>query len=242
MAYEPRTYRRSVAPSELACFEVVVKETDLYVCAEAELADRVEDLIVQARWEIEEFSRTHPYFAESFAPIEPSADAPPLVQRMAEASVVAGVGPMAAVAGAVSEYVARGLEPFSANVIVENGGDIYMMGNAERIVSVWAGEEGVGGVGLRIPAGLQPISICTSSGRIGHSTSLGRADAVSVLSRSGALADAVATALANQIQAPDDIEMAVAAARNIKDILGVVATVDGHLGAWGNVHLVSLSE
>jgi ApbE superfamily uncharacterized protein (UPF0280 family) len=242
MVYEPRTYRRSVAPADLTCFEVVVKETDLQVCAERELSDRVEDLVVRARWEIEEFARTHPYFTESLVPIEPSADAPPLVQRMAEASVIAGVGPMAAVAGAVSEFVARGLEDFSPNVIVENGGDIYMMGDQDRIVSFWAGEKGVGGVGLRVHAGLMPMGVCTSSGRIGHSTSFGSADAVAVLSRNGALADAVATALANQIRKPEDIDQAIEAARNILGILGVVATIDGHLGAWGNVHLVSLDE
>ncbi len=242
MVYEPRTYRRSVAPADLTCFEVAVKETDLLVCAESEMADRVEDLVVQARWEIEEFSRTHPYFAESFSPIEPSADAPPLVQRMAAASVVAGVGPMAAVAGAVSEHVARGLEPDSPNVIVENGGDIYIVGDQDRVVSFWAGEDAVSGVGLRIPGGLQPVSVCTSSGRVGHSTSFGSADAVAVLSRNGALADAVATALANQVNEPDDIEVAIEAARNIMGILGVVATIDGHIGAWGNVHLVALDD
>jgi ApbE superfamily uncharacterized protein (UPF0280 family) len=240
MVYEPRTYRRSVAPTDLVCFEVVVRETDLMVCAESELADEVEDLVVQARWEIEEFSRTHPYFAESLSPIEPSADAPPLVQRMSEASMIAGVGPMAAVAGAMSEHVARGLESRSSNVIVENGGDIYMMGDQDRVVSFWAGEQGVGGVGLRIPAGLQPISVCTSSGRLGHSTSFGSADAVAVLARNGSLADAVATALANQVSEPDDIEQAIEAARNILGVLGVVATIDGHVGAWGNVHLVAL--
>jgi ApbE superfamily uncharacterized protein (UPF0280 family) len=242
MVYEPRTYRRSVAPADLTCFEVVVRETDLQVCAESELSDRVEDLVVQARWEIEEFTRTHPYFAESLAPIEPSADAPPLVQRMAEVSVIAGVGPMAAVAGAVSEYVALGLEDVSPNVIVENGGDVYVMGDKDRVVSFWAGEDAVGGVGLKIHAGLMPMGVCTSSGRIGHSTSFGSADAVAVLSRNGALADAVATALANQIRTPEDIDQAIEAARNILGILGVVATIDGHLGAWGNVHLVSLGE
>jgi ApbE superfamily uncharacterized protein (UPF0280 family) len=240
MVYEPRTYRRSVAPADLVSFEVAVKETDLQVSAERDISDKIEDLVVRARWEIEEFSRTHPRFVESYAPIEPPADAPPLVKRMAEASVIAGVGPMAAVAGAVAEYVAKGVESDSPNVIVENGGDIYMMGDQDRTVAFWTGRDEAVGVGLRIPSALMPISVCTSSGRIGHSKSFGSADAVAVLSRNGALADAVATALANQIQEPDDISEAIEAARNILGILGVVGTMDGHLGAWGNVHLVSL--
>jgi ApbE superfamily uncharacterized protein (UPF0280 family) len=107
-------------------------------------------------------------------------------------------------------------------------------------VALWAGEEGTAGVGLRVPAGLQPVSVCTSSGKIGHSESFGEADAVSVLSRNGSLADAVATALANQVRTPEDIEAAIEAARNILGVLGVVATIDGHVGAWGNVHLMAL--
>jgi hypothetical protein len=85
-----------------------------------------------------------------------------------------------------------------------------------------------------------PVAVCTSSGRIGPSTSFGTADAVTVLARSGALADAVATALANRVRSEDDIERAVEAARNILGVLGVLVTVDGSIGAWGNVHLVSL--
>ena len=87
-----------------------------------------------------------------------------------------------------------------------------------------------------------PIAVCTSSGRVGHSTSFGKADSVTVLARNGALADAVATALTNRIQSPEDIERAIEAARNIIGILGVVATIDGSIGAWGNVKLVALDD
>lgn len=242
MAYEPRTYRLAVKPEGLVCFEVTVKETDLQVCAQSDLSDRAGDLAVQARWEIEEFTRAHPYFSESLTPVELPSDAPALVSRMADAARIANVGPMAAVAGAVAEHVARGLANESPEVIVENGGDLYLMGETDRIVQIWAGEEAAAGVGIRVPGGLMPVSVCTSSGRVGHSKSFGDADAVSVIARNGALADAVATGLANRIHMPEDIEAAIEAARGILGILGVVATIDGHLGAWGNVHLVPISE
>jgi len=242
MSYEPRTYRHTVEPDDLTCFGVTIKETDLQVCAQRDLTDLAEDLVVRARWDLEEFIRTHPYFAESYAPIEVPEDAPAIVVRMAEASRVAKVGPMAAVAGAIAEHVARGLAEVSPEVIVENGGDIYLMGRTDRTIALWAGERGVSNVGLRVPGGLMPVAVCTSSGRIGHSLSLGDADAVTVLARNGALADAVATALANRVRTPDDIETAIEAARGILGILGVLATVDGHVGAWGNVHLVALGD
>lgn len=240
MAYEPRTYRYATDPVGLTCFEVTIKETDLAICAKRDLTDRAEDLVVQARWELEEYIRSVPRFAETLSPMEVRDDAPQIVRRMADAGSVARVGPMAAVAGAIAEYVARGLVSESPEVIVENGGDVYLMGSQERVLSLWAGEAGVRNVGLRVSEGLMPVAVCTSSGRIGHSTSFGEADAVTVLAHNGALADAVATALANRVRAPEDIERAIEAARNIHGILGVVATVDGALGAWGNVKLVAL--
>ncbi len=242
MTYEPRTYRRTAHPSGLVCFEVAIKETDLQVCAAEDMTDLAEDLVVRARWEIESFIRGHPYFRETLTPIDVPAEAPPIVKRMAEAGRIARVGPMAAVAGAIAEYVARGLAEVSPEVVVENGGDIYMMGREERTVALWAGDGGVKGLGLLVRGGLQPVAVCTSSGQVGHSLSFGTADAVTVLARNGALADAVATALANRVREPDDIERAIEAARNVMGILGVIVTVEGHLGAWGNVRLVSLAE
>ncbi len=242
MMYEPRTYRRISEPADLECFEVSVKETDLAACATSDLSDLAEDLVVRARWEIESFIRAHPYFAETMRPIDVPASAPATVRRMAEAAQFARVGPMAAVAGAIAEYVARGLAEASREVIVENGGDIYLIGEEDRVISLWAGEDGVRDIGLAVRGGLLPVAVCTSSGTVGHSTSLGSADAVTVLARNGALADAVATALANRVHTPEDIERAIEAARHVHGVLGVLVTVEGHLGAWGNVRLVSLAE
>jgi len=45
---------------------------------------------------------------------------------MMKVSQVAGVGPMAAVAGALAEYVGQDLLKLTPNVIVENGGDIFL--------------------------------------------------------------------------------------------------------------------
>lgn len=242
MTYEPRTYRSSMAPQDLVSFEVVIKETDLHISATKDLRDLAEDLVVRARWDIEEFIRAHPHFAETYVPMDVPEDAPAIVARMAEASHAAVVGPMAAVAGAIAEYVARGLAEESPEVIVENGGDVYVIGENDRVIALWAGESGVKGVGIRVPGSLLPVSVCTSSGKVGHSTSFGDADAVTVLARNAALADAVATALANRVHTPDDIAAAIDAARNVLGVLGLVVTVDGHVGAWGNVHLVSMTE
>lgn len=241
MTYEPRWYRRTVAPEGLVCFEVAIKQTDLHICAESDLTGEAEDLVVRARWDLERYIVGYPLFAESYAPVEVTQDAPEIVSRMADAARRAGVGPMAAVAGAIAEYVARGLAERSREVVVENGGDIYLMGETDRTIALWAGESGATGrVGLLVRGGLLPVAVCTSSGTVGHSRSFGRADAVTVLARDGALADAVATALANCVREPDDVDRAIEAARQQTGVLGVVVVLGDRIGAWGNVHLVPI--
>ncbi len=242
MTFEPRTYRRAVDPEGLACFEVVVKETDILVCAERDLKDLAEDLVHRARWDLESYIAAHPRFAESYAPVEVEDDAPAIVQQMARSASRAQVGPMAAVAGAIAECVARGLSKQSPNVIVENGGDIYVMGDRERTVALWAGRPGIDLIGLRIPPGIQPVAVCTSSATIGPSVSFGSAEAATALAHDGALADAVATALANSVHDSEDIPKAIEAAKLVPGIFGVLVSANGHVGAWGSVHLVPLEK
>lgn len=224
-------------------FEVVVGETDLQISARRDLTDEAGDLVARARWEIEEFIRAHPRFKETLAPYDVPEDAGPLVRAMSRAGWKANVGPMAAVAGVIAEYVAKGLEPLSAEVIVENGGDIYMVGAHDRQVALWAGDSPVSGkVALEVRAALMPLAVCTSSGKVGHSLSFGAADAATVLSRDGALADAVATALANRVHSAEDVTRAVDAAKQVPGVLGVVVVFEDTLGAWGDVHLAPIGS
>ncbi|HEY3318478.1 MAG TPA: UPF0280 family protein [Coriobacteriia bacterium] len=241
MSYEPRTYRGVVTPAGLTTFEVVIKETDLQISAASDLTGPAEDLVAQARWQIESYVASNPRFAETWSPIDVPEDAPDLIRAMGRAAHLARVGPMAAVAGVVAEYVARGLESLSAEVVVENGGDIYMVGKADRTIALWAGKSSLTGkVGLRIPGGLMPVAVCTSSGTVGHSASLGSADAATVIAHDGALADAVATALANRVHSAEDIQRAIDACKAITGVLGLLVVIGDHLGAWGNIHLTAL--
>ena len=175
-------------------------------------------------------------------PLAVPDSAPPLVRRMAAAAESAGVGPFAAVAGAVAEYVATGLAGYSAEVVVENGGDDYLVLARERLVAIHAGGSPLSGkVGLRIPAEATPLAIATSSGTVGPSVSLGSADAVTVLARDGALADAAARAVGNRVHGPADVAGALDVAQGIEGVLGAVVIIGGTLGAWGAaVDLVAL--
>jgi len=160
---------------------------------------------------------------------------------MVEAARACGVGPMAAVAGAVAEAVGRALLAENQQVIVENGGDIFLQTKTPRVAAIYAGASPLSGkVGVRISRVGQPLGVCTSSGTVGHSLSFGKADAAIVLAESAALADAAATALGNRVQTADDIDPALVWLRGIEGALGGAVVVGDKLGAWGEVELVRL--
>jgi len=161
---------------------------------------------------------------------------------MVEAGKKAGVGPMASVAGAIAEFVGRELLAFSPEIIVENGGDIYLKSLTDRIVGVYAGKSPfTGKIGLEIKAKDTPLGICTSSGTVGHSLSFGKADAVIVLSKSTILADAAATAIGNRVSESDDITGAIEFAEGIKGLKGLVIIKDDNIGLWGKVKICQTS-
>lgn len=148
---------------------------------------------------------------------------------------------MAAVAGAMAESVGRDLLPESPEVIVENGGDIFLLSEKEVRVGIFAHTSPLSfRVGLRISAARQGWGVCTSSGTVGPSLSLGRADAVCILSPSAALADAAATAVGNLVRSPSDVSRGLEKAQTIPGLTGVVIIIGDKLGAWGGVQLIEI--
>jgi len=236
--YQPRTYRHWVKDKDLVAFNVTVKETDLYIRARSDLKSEAQKLVVKYRRTLEEYIEGHPSFLTSLEPVAVADDAPQIVGSMAEAAQKAGVGPMAAVAGAIAEAVGSELATFSPEVIVENGGDIYIKSSGKRLIGIYAGKSPLTGrVGLEIEGKDTPLGVCTSSGTVGHSLSLGQADAVIALSQSTALADAAATAIGNRISQPSDIPSGIEFARSIGGLKGVIIILGEQVGVWGEVKL-----
>jgi hypothetical protein len=218
---------------------VVVKETDLYVRAWRNLKRKALKAVLKYRALLERYIERHPEFLTALEPLEVREDTSQIVKDMAEAARKAGVGPMAAVAGAIAEYVGRELLPFSSEVIVENGGDIFLKTLKKRLVGVYAGESSfTGKIALEIQPGETPLGICTSSGTVGHSLSFGRADACIVLSPSTSLADAAATAIGNLIVEASDIPRGIDFAKDVEGIKGVVIIKDDQIGIWGEVKIL----
>ena len=239
--YEPRTYRHWIKSDELVSFTVVMRETDLFIRAQSDLKQNALDSVAKYRAEIERYVEKHPLFHAALEPYPVEDDASLIVKSMANAALVAGVGPMAAVAGAIAEYVGKDLLPLSAEVIVENGGDIYANIDKMRRIGIYAGGSPfTGKIALEIEPEDTPLGICTSSGTVGHSLSFGSADAVLILSRDTALADAVATAVGNTVKSASDINAGLKQVKKIEGLAGAVIIKDDKIGVWGNIKLVSL--
>ena len=146
---------------------------------------------------------------------------------------------MAAVAGAVAECVGKELLNFSREVIVENGGDIFLKNIKRRVVGIYTGKAAFAErIALRIEPRETPLGICTSSGTVGHSLSFGRADAAIVLSPSTPLADAAATAIGNLVQEADDVYRGIELAKGVEGLKGVVVVKDDKMALWGEINLV----
>lgn len=245
-SYTQRTYRL-LAEHELVSSFVKIKDTDLHIQADRDVTESAFELALQYRLQIEKYIAEHPEFLTALSPLDQDILAPPIVKEMLRAGRVAEVGPMAAVAGAIAEYVGRALiKRGCREVMVENGGDIFINRSQECTVAIFAGESPLSlQIGLKLAASVMPVAVCTSSGTVGHSLSFGRADAVAVVARSTPVADAVATRLGNEVgvENSDDagIKRALQVGQKIEGVLGVVVICGKKLGAAGNVELVKLN-
>jgi len=221
-------------------FNVTEFESDLEIFAKCRLENEAKEQLKKYRSEIQKYIDAHPEFLTSLVPLKVQDDAPEIVKHMCLAAKAAGVGPMAAVAGAVSQYVGMTLCKYTDEIIIENGGDIYMKNKTDKYILIYAGKSPLSNkIALLIPGENKSVGICTSSGKVGHSLSFGKADAVVVISRDTLLADAAATAVCNMVKSVDDIKQSIDFAKSVPGIDGVVIIIQDKLGAWGNINLVN---
>ncbi|MFZ5596086.1 MAG: UPF0280 family protein [Bacillota bacterium] len=244
MSHFERDYRLLHRQEDLVHFRAAVKETDLDIGIRKErfndtIIPLVENIIIHFRGQIEDYIKTDPVFLKSHVPHEVLPGAPAIVVEMAGAARAAGVGPMAAVAGAIAQRVGRELQRISRDVIVENGGDIYLKTKRNRYIGIYAGKSSFSNrLAIEVHPGDTPMGICTSSGTLGHSLSYGCADAVVILSGSTALADAVATAAGNMVRSQDDLEKAVDFALSVPGITGAMAILNKKMAVRGRIRII----
>jgi ApbE superfamily uncharacterized protein (UPF0280 family) len=228
LAYEERTYRNYVKADDLVKFEVIEKETDLLILAEQNLYDKALAFTLKYRIDLETYILTDHKFLETLTPHRVQYSAPPIARAMADAARKAKVGPMAAVAGAMAEFVGRDLRQFTDEIIVENGGDIFLKINRPRKVGVFAGPSPFSGkIALEVDPRPEPFSVCQT-------------EAVVIIAKSAPLAAAAATAIVNEVKEIADIEKGLKLAKKIRGLDGVLIIKGDQMGALGKVKIVPL--
>jgi uncharacterized protein len=243
--HEERFYRKFFNTCRFKGFEAEFLETDLWIGVDSGsfvpgMKETAINRIRTVREQLDSYIHREPEFAKSLHPFIPADSAPALAKEMAVASGKAGVGPMASVAGLFARETAEAIrQNFSVEeLVIENGGDIYAYLKSELVLSVYAGRSPLSEkIGIVIPPGPGEMGICTSSGTVGPSLSLGNADAVAVVCNDVLLADAFATAIGNRINHPGDIEGAFAYTEKFPEILSVIIICGDKTGMRGKFEI-----
>lgn len=235
-------YRTATKVRGLATYRVKVKESDLLISTPNRREKEALEALLEVRLGLEGYLELHQDMAPSLVPVKPDKSAPPIIKEMCQAAQVVGVGPMAAVAGAIAQFVGEKLLAIEREVIVENGGDIFIKSSRKRVVALYAGDSPLSmKIGIRVKPE-EGLGICTSSGRFGHSLSLGKAHSVTVVAARASLSDALATHLGNIVKGPQDIKRSILKGSSYPGVKGIVIICEDRLGAWGDLELVNLKD
>ncbi len=233
---EERFYRKDMNAPDLNYYNVKIEQSDLFIGTKGEYIKSAKKALATARKEVKKEIATNPSFLTSYYPLRYSGGSTFMIAGMYSAAKAADVGPMAAVAGATAQYVGTELMKFSDEVIVENGGDIFIKTNIERRIMLYAGQSSLSGrLAIKIPPGTW--GVCTSAYSVGHSYSEGRCDAAVVMAHDCTLADAVATALGNSIKNERQLEGGILNIMKINGITGALAVINEKIAAGGDISL-----
>ncbi len=211
-------------------------------------SDRLETIVREIKIQrriLADYIERHPAFLTALSPVPLLGDAPEIAEKMHQASLLTGVGPMAAVAGITAQIAAEAaLSAGAGEAIVENGGDVYLASKDTVIIGLFAGNSPLSGkLGLELKGEDMPVSVCSSSSTMGHSKSFGNCDLSTVTAKNAALADAAATLACNQVRTLDDIDPVLSHVSAIQGVQGILIIKDDQIGISGSLPgLVKLSD
>ncbi len=221
---------------EFVTAKVEIQETAATIGGEREFISHAVEAIKAARLEIERHIRKDRFFLTTLEPYEPSKDSGRIVRRMCEASSIAGVGPMAAVAGVIAQEALEAMEAAGcATCWVDNGGDIALRLDEPATLEIFSEPGSTSAFAFELERTTGHLGICSSSGRLGHSISFGNADVTTVIAEDAALADALATALANRVSQTSDLRTCFDDFKNVRGLMGGLAIFEGSVATFGKV-------
>ncbi|MFH1768078.1 MAG: UPF0280 family protein [Candidatus Omnitrophota bacterium] len=237
MVYQERFYRYYSRPK--CSLEISYRESDLYIISDKPLAkEKTKEILIKYYCQIEEYIKKNPSFFTSLSPLALDENAPLIVQDMVKASCLAAIGPFSAVAGAVAFYLGKELLNYCRELIIENGGDIFMKINGTKRIGLYLGENFTPkALTIKVKKEKLPFGICSSSAKIGPSLNFGKADLLTVKAKDSIVADSFATAYANRIKKVKDIAGIFKQAQTNFLIDAIVIVFEGKLYFWGDIEL-----
>ena len=210
---------------------------------------KLKGYIFNIRHELKTYIQKNQDFLLAMEPVKKYPDDMPLiVKTMLESSNISDVGPMACVAGTISQLSLDYLmNNGSAYSIVENGGDIALINDRKVLCGIYSGNQILGNnIAFEIKKRKTPLGICTSSGKIGHSISFGSADSVTIIAESPSIADGLATRIANEVTgetSEDKVVNATECGENYKEFFESALIIsDEHVSTIGKLPKIVESE
>ena len=197
--------------------------------------------IYSIRRDLKNYIMKNQDFLLSIEPIKVDDDLPLIVEKMIDSSNIADVGPMACVAGTISELSLEYLINLDSKYsIIENGGDIALVNDETVLCGIYSNNRVLGNeIAFEIKPRKNPLGICTSSGKIGHSISFGEADSVTIISKSSSIADGLATRIANEVTgqtSEDKVCNALECCENYREFFdGVLIISNDNVGTVGRL-------
>ncbi len=238
-----RFYRQNNTDSKWITSTFKVDTTDLLIRSIADVSTIAVPLIKEIRHKIQSHIKQNENFLHSLKPLYGYTNNDYVIQDMYSAAEQANVGPMAAVAGTIAEAIGKRLTTVSNEIIIENGRDIFLTINSPAFISIFPGNIFFkDSIIIKLDPSLSPCGVCTSSAKIGNSISFGKADAVTIIAKNTAYADAMATSICNEIKCLSDIENVLSKIQGNNNILGACIIYKDKLAACGNIEFISHQE
>ncbi len=252
-----RLYRSNTSVQENEQqIQLVIEESDLLITltnaiSKKEILPFIQKELLSLRHELKAYTQFYPEFQSSLTSLDKNthtiSNKAQIIQEMLKASAITDIGPFASVAGCVSHLLAKKIseyleqEGYPSDVLIENGGDLYIISSKVRIVAILDKPEQELKIGLEI----QPttgLALCASSSVIGHSLSFGNAELSLIIAENGALADSMATKTCNMLKSKNDFNTVLEYFKEIQPLglNAIFASCDSEFLAFGDLKLVAL--
>ncbi len=249
LQWDRQLYRKKHNTKRFRFFNIIVEQSDIHIGVtpslySEEIKNTALNEIKKTRKLLGVYFKQFPDFLTALEPIQCIKNDPSEIKKMKKASLKASVGPMATVAGLTAEIVGKKLfSKYSPEeIVVENGGDIWLKVKESVAVEIFAGESPLSSkLKLKIPPEKTPLGICTSSATVGHSLSMGKADAAVISCSDISLADAFATSVCNMVKKPEDIEQAKNYIGQHKEILSAVIIIGDKIFVSGSFDILPVT-